>query len=54
MPSFRILDQFPAFLGPDGRPVVGGELRFYDSGTTTPRDVYADSELTISNGSTRR
>src|SRR5690606_8797050 len=52
MPSFRILDQFPAFLGPDGRPVVGGELRFYESGTTTPKDVYADPGMTVNNGST--
>jgi hypothetical protein len=52
MPSFRILDQFPAFLGPDGRPVVGGELRFYESGTTRPKDVYADPGMTVNNGST--
>lgn len=52
MAAFRILNAFPVYLGRDNRPADGGELRFYESGTTTPKSVYADPGLTIDNGST--
>lgn len=52
MPSFRILDQFPVYRGPDDLPAVGGYLAFYESGTSDPKDVYADPGLTINNGAT--
>lgn len=51
MPSFRIIDQFPTYLDMRGLPASGGVLRFYDTGTTTPKNVYADPDLTINNGS---
>lgn len=51
MPSFRILDQFPVYLDRLGVPVSGGSLRFYESGTDTPKDVYGDPDLTVNNGS---
>lgn len=50
--SFRILNQFPVYLGNDGRPLFGGYLAFYDSGTTDPKSVYGDPGLTIDNGPT--
>lgn len=50
--SFRILDQNPVYFDSEGQPVAGGELRFYDSGTTTPKAVFADPALTVNNGST--
>lgn len=50
MSSFRILNNFPVYRGADDLPLVGGELRFYESGTTTPKSVYGDPELTIDNG----
>lgn len=50
MPSFRILDQFPVYLDRLGVPVSGGSLRFYQSGTDTPQDVYGDPDLTVNNG----
>ena len=48
--SFRLLNNFPVYLGNDSRPLFGGELRFYDSGTTTPKSVFGDPDLTIDNG----
>jgi hypothetical protein len=50
MPAFRLLNYFPVYLGDDGLPLAGGYLRFYDSGTTTPKDIYGDQALTINNG----
>lgn len=52
MPTFRILDQFPVYLDLAGNLAAGGSLKFYDSGTTTPRDVYADPDKSVNNGST--
>ena len=52
MTAFRILNQFPVFFTNDGAVAAGGSLKFYDSGTTTARDVYGDIGLTVNNGST--
>lgn len=52
MAAFRILNQFPVYLGLSNLPADGGELRFYESGTTDPKSVYADPGLTIDNGPT--
>ena len=53
MAAFRLLDNFPVYLGTNGAPAVGGYLRFYEAGsTTTLKNVYADPGLTINNGST--
>lgn len=51
MPTFRILDPFPVYLNLSGQLAYGGSLKFYDSGTTTPRDVYGDPAKTVNNGS---
>lgn len=50
MAAFRILNQFPVYLGDNGLPLAGGYLRFYESGTTTPKDVFGDQALTVNNG----
>jgi len=52
MTGFRILDQFPVFLDLLGDPASGGRLEFYDAGTTTPKDVFGDPDLTVNNGPT--
>lgn len=52
MTGFRILDQFPVFLDRLGDPASGGRLEFYDAGTTTPKDVFGDPDLTVNNGPT--
>lgn len=51
MAAFRLLNQFPVFWDQQGRLADGGELRFYESDTTTPKDVYGDQALTVNNGS---
>ena len=51
MPAFRILNQNPVYWNLAGRLADGGSLKFYDSGTTTPRDVYGDQAKTVNNGS---
>lgn len=43
-PGFRI-------TGTDGAPVSGAQVRFFEAGTTTPKNVYSDKELTQSLGS---
>lgn len=52
MTGFRILDQFPVFLDRLGVPASGGRLEFYQAGTSTPKDVYGDPDLTVNNGPT--
>ena len=50
IPSFsaQIL-QYPLFqvIDVDGNPVSGGLLYFYIAGTTTPKNAYSDSALTV-------
>jgi hypothetical protein len=50
MTAFRILNQFPVYLGQTGKPASGGYLLFYDTGTTNPKNVFANKALTINNG----
>lgn len=50
MSGFRILDQFPVFLDRLGVPAAGGRLDFFIAGTTTPKNVFADPDLTVNNG----
>lgn len=51
MATFRILDQFPVYLNLAGKLAVGGSLKFYASGTTTPQNVYGDPAKAVNNGS---
>jgi hypothetical protein len=44
-PGFRVTDA-------NGDPVSGAKLKFFNSGTTTPKTVYSDSALSVSLGST--
>jgi hypothetical protein len=48
---FRILNQRPVYLDNAGRPLELGVLRFYDAGTTTPRDVYSEPDGSVNIGS---
>lgn len=53
MPTFRILSQDPVYFKLDGvTPAALGYLNFYDSGTTTPKDVYGDPAMSVNNGPT--
>lgn len=49
--AFRLLDQVPVYFGDDDR-LAGGTLYFYITGTSTPKDVYGDKDLTVNLGST--
>lgn len=51
MTAFRIYNPFPVYLDSQGNLAISGYLKFYDSGTDTPKDVYGDSGLTVNNGS---
>ena len=51
MTAFRIYNPFPVYLDSQGNLAVAGYLQFYQSGTTTPKDVYGDPGLTVNNGS---
>jgi len=50
--SVTILDPGARVTDANGDPVSGAKLKFYDSGTSTPRTVYSDSGLTVSLGAT--
>jgi hypothetical protein len=50
--AFRIFDKFKVFLDNNGTSVAGGSLSFYEAGTTTAKNVYGDSALSVNNGST--
>jgi len=52
MAAFRVLDPFQTFFNLDSTaPAAGGRVDFFESGTSTPKAVYADPGLTTSNGS---
>ena len=48
----RLLDQNPVYFNNDNTVCAGGELRFYESETTTPLNVYSSPTLGTSLGST--
>lgn len=50
MSSFLILDPRPVYFTSTGAVAAGGSLKFFQSGTTTPQDVYGDSDLSTNNG----
>lgn len=52
MPAYQLFDQLRSFTGEQGQLVAGGELRFFDAGTTTPKDVFGNPGLSVNNGDT--
>jgi hypothetical protein len=52
MAGFRLLDQNTQYRLDDGTVAAGGELRFYENNTTTPKNVYDGADLSPSLGST--
>lgn len=50
--GFRILDPFQVYTDLTGKLAAGGNLHFYEAGTTTDADVFGDSALTVNNGAT--
>lgn len=47
--SFRILNQAPQYLLPDGRVNAGGSLTFYETDLTTLKDTWSDEALSTLN-----
>ena len=45
-----ILDGTIPVLDDNGNPVAGANIRFFEGGTTTPKSIYGDAELTKSIG----
>lgn len=48
--AFRPFDPFQVFIDQHGNLAVGGSLAFFTTGTTTPKDVFADIALTVNLG----
>lgn len=48
--SFQFLNPAPVFFDlPGTAPLSGGEIQFYEKGTTTPKNTWADEALTVLN-----
>lgn len=47
--SFRILNQAPQYLLPDGRVNAGGSLTFYETDLSTPKLTWSDAALATPN-----
>lgn len=47
--SNRIIAAFTQFFDDSGKPLVNGKLKFYQTGTTTDKNTYANSSLSIPN-----
>lgn len=50
--AHRLIAQTTTFFGLSGQLLAGGELRFFELDTITPKDVYGEYALTTNNGST--
>ena len=50
--AFRLYPGIQTFFSDDGTLLAGGELRFKEAGTSTPKDVFGEKALTTNNGST--
>lgn len=50
--AFRLYPQFQTFFGELGQLLAGGQLRFFEDDTVTPKDVFGDQALTVNNGTT--
>lgn len=48
--AFRLYSALHTFFGEQAQALFNGELRFFEEDTVTPKAVYADEALTISNG----
>ncbi len=47
----RYVNPFPQYLNISGAPIVGGFLKFFITGTSTPKNVFSDSVFATSIGS---
>lgn len=52
MAAFRLFSKLNTFYGLTAQLLPGGYLKFYEAGTTTPKDVFGDEGLSVNNGVT--
>lgn len=52
MAAFRLFSKLNTFYGLTAQLLAGGELRFYEAGSVTPKAVYGDEALSVNNGAT--
>lgn len=45
----RIINPFLQYFDDNGNPLSGGEVFFYEPGTTTPKDTFSDNDLSVPN-----
>ena len=45
----RFVNPAPQYIDTDGKPLSGGKLYFYITGTTTPKDTFSDAALSVAN-----
>lgn len=50
MAAFLLFDKITTWYGSSGQLLAGGQFRFFEAGTMTPKDVYGDRALTVNNG----
>lgn len=50
--AYQLKSPMQTFFGATGQILAGGSLKFFAADTVTPKAVYADKALTITNGST--
>lgn len=51
MPGIRLLDQKPQYTLASSALAAGGSIHFFESGTSTPKDVYGEPALSTNLGS---
>jgi len=49
MTGERYVNPVPQYLDDNGAPLPGAKIYFFENGTTTPKETYADVDLTIPN-----
>jgi hypothetical protein len=52
MPAFLLAHKLTTWFGDEGQILAGGYLKFFESDTTTPQDVYGERALSTNNGDT--
>lgn len=50
MAAYLLFNTLTTFHGSSGELLAGGELRFFQTNTTTPQDVYGNRALSVNNG----
>lgn len=52
MAAYLLFNTITTFRGSSGELLAGGEIRFFQTNTTTPQDVYGNRALSVNNGNT--